>query len=404
MPRHFANWLRAYADYTRDSEAPREFHFWTGVSTIAGALRRRVWIDMKKFEWVPNFYIILVGPAGLVTKSTTMRIGAALLENVEGVNFGPNSMTWQALGQSLVQSMMNFDYVDVDGEVKESIHSSITIQVPELGTFLKIEDSVLMDVMVALWDGQKETFGHKTVSNGEIKAKNPWINVIGCTTPSWLQNHFPESMIGGGLTSRIVFVYADKKHQFIPYPDEVIPSDEYARLREGLIADLQQIAELAGPYIITPEARNWGREWYQRLWSDRPLHMASDKFSGYIARKQTHIHKLAIVLAAAQREKLLIEKEDLMMADELLTGTERHMLNVFQSIGVVDEARNIREITALVKAHGTMTTNELWINCQNNMTWRDFESNLRIAVTSGKLTRITNGLGKPAVKLTGTEH
>ena len=71
MARNFPNWLTAYATYTADSESPREFHLWTGIWTLAGALRRRVWIDMRKFQWTPNFYIVLVGPPGIVNKSTT---------------------------------------------------------------------------------------------------------------------------------------------------------------------------------------------------------------------------------------------------------------------------------------------------------------------------------------------
>lgn len=93
MGRHFDDWLKTYMLYTRDSESPDEFHFWTGVSTIAGALRRRVWIDMRKFLWTPNFYIILVGPPGIVTKSTTTSVGYNLLRHVEGVHFGPDSAT-----------------------------------------------------------------------------------------------------------------------------------------------------------------------------------------------------------------------------------------------------------------------------------------------------------------------
>ena len=62
--------------------------------------------------------------------------------------------------------------------------------------------------------------------------------------------------------------------------------------------------------------------------------------SGYISRKQTHIHKLAIVLAAAQRDKLIIEESDLREADALLTTIEPHMIKVFESVGVVDEIKN----------------------------------------------------------------
>ena len=98
------NWLEAYYHYTSQSESPDLFHFWTAVSTIAGALRRQVWIDERFFHWTPNFYIIMVGPAGVVSKSTSARIGMKLLSQVEGITFGPKSMTWQGLTVALSEA------------------------------------------------------------------------------------------------------------------------------------------------------------------------------------------------------------------------------------------------------------------------------------------------------------
>jgi len=106
MTRKFPNWLKAYIGYTRDSESPTEFHFWTGVSVLAGALRRRVWIDMKKFQWTPNFYVILVGPPGVAAKSTSISMGMSLLTQVPSIRFGPESMTWQALAKDLEDAIV----------------------------------------------------------------------------------------------------------------------------------------------------------------------------------------------------------------------------------------------------------------------------------------------------------
>ena len=42
MTRHFHDWLQAYVDYTSYTEAPTHMHFWSGVSAVADALRRRI--------------------------------------------------------------------------------------------------------------------------------------------------------------------------------------------------------------------------------------------------------------------------------------------------------------------------------------------------------------------------
>ena len=112
MPRHFTHWIKAYLDYTKASESPDSFHFWTAVSTLAGALRRRVWQDQLLFQWIPNFYIVFVAPAGIATKSTTLNFGMNLLEKVPDVVFGPESGSWQGLGDALADSTQYFKWVD----------------------------------------------------------------------------------------------------------------------------------------------------------------------------------------------------------------------------------------------------------------------------------------------------
>lgn len=386
MQRNFSNWLKSYMQYTRDSESPNEFHFWTGVATIAGALRRRVWIDMRKFQWTPNFYIVLVGPPGIVTKSTTTRIGLRLLAKVDGIRFGPQSMTWQALTLALESSVEYVEWTGEDGELHSVPHSSLTISVPELGTLLHMDDSSLIDVLVSMWDGQLETWGHETKSSGNAKVLNPWLNLIGATTPSWIQANFPEHMIGGGLASRIIFIYGDAKRHLIAYPDEMTPGSEYYEHERRLVEDLQQMALIGGPYELTDEARAWGHVWYEKLWTSRPEHMASERYSGYISRKQTHIHKLAIIVAAACRNERVIEKDDLVQADMLLSDTEPHMNKVFQAIGQVDDAKQVAEIVAYVRHYGFITIDELYRLMMNSIQERDFTHAVKISVASGLLT------------------
>lgn len=402
MARNFENWLSAYMHYTRDSESPNQFHFWTGVWTIAGALRRKVWIDMRKWQWTANFYVVIVGPPGVAAKSTSMRNGTRLLEQVDGVKFGPQSLTWQKLTKSLEDSMEYIPTENPRASAEELIKgipmSALNISIGELGTFLKMEDSSLDAVLISMWDGQLESWGHGTVSQGTTTIKNPWLNIIGCTTPSWLRNNFPQHMIDGGLTSRCVFVYGDRKRHLIAYPDEVIPDGEYHEYEGRLLDDLRQIAAMSGPMIITEEARNWGREWYESLWADRPVEMASDRYTGYLSRKQTHMHKLAMILSAARSNSMVIDKAHLEEALVLLGDIEGDMIKVFESIGVVDEAKHVAELIALVRAHGFLTSEQLWAQVQNVMSQRDFIAALSAAVQGGRFMK-TSRDGNKGVSL-----
>lgn len=387
MPRrHFKNWLRAYAEYTQYSESPASFHFWTGVSTIAGALRRQVWIEQRIFQWVPNFYIVIVGPAGVAAKSTCVRLGMDLLREVPGVKFGPQSITWQALVQSLADSRVEVPFPGPDDTFLTGEYQPmccITCPVGELGTFLKPEDQTLVDVMISLWDGQKETWDHITKTSGESQVVNPWINVIGCVTPTWLRQNFPENLVGGGLTSRVLFVYGDKKRHYVPYPSQMITSLDHADQRQRLVDDLIEIGELKGEYELTRDAVVWGSAWYQNLWERCPAHLEGERFAGYRARKQTHIHKVAMVLAAAQREELVIEESDLAAADSLVSSLEQDMMTVFQSIGVEQSNIQNNEVLGYIRAHQQISWRDLWRQCMPVMSARDFSIAIQSITDAG---------------------
>lgn len=388
MARHFPDWISAYTDFTRDSESPLAFHFWTAIATIAGALRRRVWLDMRKFVWTPNFYIILVGPPGVAAKSTSISIGMDLLTKLPaeaGIRFGPESMTWQALADSLSKATEYVKYTLLTGEDAIKPMSALTVTVGELGTFLTMDDDKLISFLIRMWDGGDTSFHHSTRSTGTIEVKSPWLNVIAATTPSWLSRNFPPELIGGGLTSRIIFVYGDQKRTLIPYPDEVILSSEYDLTKRRLLDDLAEIAALSGEFILTGEARVWGRQWYTDLYTkQRPVHMASDRYSGYIARKQTHLHKIAMVLAVSRRSKLVIELEDIEKANVIISMLEPSMLRVFESIGIVDEARHIAEISALLRsATGPLLIDDLWRQCYNLMSMPAYEASIKAGSRGG---------------------
>lgn len=398
MPRHFKNWLDAYLRHTASSEAPEHLHFWTGVSTLAGALRRRVWRNEHVFQWTPNFYIILVGPAGVVTKSTTIGLGMRLLTKIttptgsKAIHFGPESMSWQALGMALQESAEVMLYEE-EGEERKMPMAPITCSISELGTFLRTQDSELTSFLTRMWDSQRDTFRHSTVASSKIEVENPWLNIIAATTPSWLKNNFPENLIGDGLTSRIVFVYAENKRHLVAYPSQRIVQRDYYQFEEKLVEDLTIIANLAGPYNLTDEAMRWGTDWYDKHNSSRPTHMASDRYGGYIARKQAHLHKVAIVLAAAKRDALVIEKEDLLEAEQHLLQAEHSMIRVFESIGLVDEAKKVAELVAYVRAYGWIEANMLWRSCSNIMMEKDFRQALRMACEAG-LIKVETREGK----------
>lgn len=385
--RNFPDWLTAFLDYASYGEAPTRMYFWAGASAIAACLRRRVWIDQFYFRWYPNMYVVFVAPPGIVSKSTTVSVAYNLARKVQGVKFGPDVVTWQALVEAFAGSMEEFPY-------QEAYHpmSALSIESSEFGNLLNPSDKDMVDLLVSLWDGKQGTFEKKTKTSGNDTVVNPWINLIACTTPAWIAGNFPDYLIGGGFTSRCVFVYAEQKKQLNAYPGLTVPS-HLRGMEELLVADLQHIADLlCGEYTLTPEAVEWGRKWYANHYAHKPIELDDDRFGGYLARKQTHIHKLAMILAASSSDELVIEQETLQTAAELLTDLEPDMTKVFEKIGKSEASVNIDRLINLVQKLGEVEYKQAYRFVHSTFpSIHEFQAVLEGAVRSGQILLKTKG-------------
>jgi hypothetical protein len=389
------DWLKAFVEYASYGEAPVKTLWWTGVSTLAGALRRRVWIDQKYFQWTPCFYVVLVAPPGIISKTTTANIGINLLREIPGIKFGPDIVTWQAL----VQAMGEATEAPPDPTTGE-FHpmSALTICSDEFGNFLDPSDRGMVDALVNLWDGKKGVITKITKSSGSDAIENPWLNIIACTTPGWISAHFPEYMIGGGFTSRCIFIYADRKRQLVAYPALAVPKN-FNEQKEKLIHDLEVISNMIGEYQLTPEAIEWGTEWYAKHWESPPANMDNERFGGYLARKQTHIHKLAMVLAASRSNELLIHAHDLKFANDMMNSLEGEMPKVFSTIGMTDTTRGMNEVVAIVRRKRRINQSMLYRDVFHSMTSKEFENALNSAVFAGYIKIEANSSGTTIVSL-----
>jgi hypothetical protein len=379
MSRHFPDWIEAYLKYASHSEAPDPFHYWTGVSTIAGALRRRVWIDMGYFKWHPNFFIFFVAPPGIVAKSTTAGIGLDILADLPFINIGPSATSWQALVKKLSEIQEEIAYPDGTFQAQ----SAITIIASELGTFLDPRDRGMIDALVSLWDGKEGPWVKMTKKDGEEVVINPFINIIGCTTPSWIAENMTEYFAGGGFASRTVFVYAEKKRRLVAHPMLHMPEDS-GTYRQKLVEDLEDISSLLGPLTLTKDAIDWGENWYYEHFEvDEHKHISHERFSGYLARKQTHLYKLAIIISASEGSKLDITAEHFQKAYDETTRLEHDMPKVYGSAQREKSALMASELLDYIKSNGAVGKEELYRKYFKVMSHDTFETIVDSMVKGG---------------------
>jgi len=302
---------------------------------------------MGYFKWYPNFYLVLVAPPGVVSKSTTASIGMNLLRKVPGVKFGPEVVTWQALSTSFAASTETFQ---INGN--HYTQSALTIESSEFGNLVDPSNREQIDFLVNLWDSKVGTFTKVTKGSGVDIIEDPFINLIACTTPAWIAGNFPEYVIGGGFTSRCLFVYAEEKERYVAYPSQHMPK-ELGEIQKALISDLETISKkLLGSFAMSKEVRLYGEEWYESHWQNKPDELDDDRFSGYLARKQTHVHKTAMCIAAARRDAPEILIEDFKDAVLMVSGLEKDMAKVFARIGRTQTSIQAERFVRFVQKRG----------------------------------------------------
>lgn len=346
---------------------------------------------MAYFKWHANHYIIFVAPPGIVSKSTTASIAIDLLRKVPGVNFGPDVVTWPALVSAFAACAEGFS-------IGEEYHTqcALTLHSSEFGNLVNPQDREMIDLLVTLWDSQQGAFNKKTKTSGSDTVENPWINMIACTTPAWIAGNFPEYVIGGGFTSRCLFVYVEEKAKYVAYPSLAVPADMYSK-RALLVQDLEHIAtNITGAYKLEPDAIEWGKVWYEEHYRNPPPLLRDDRFGGYLARKQTHLHKLAMVMAAARRDELTICAEDLIIANTMISDLEKDMPKVFAKIGRTEESVQAERFVNYVQQMRTVPYDEAYRYVHRHFPQiRDFEGIVKGAVEAGYMTLQLPKVGVP---------
>jgi hypothetical protein len=310
-----------------------------------------------------------------------------ILRKVPGIAFGPDIVTWPALVSAFAASMESFD---VAGDYHTQC--ALTLESSEFGNLVNPTDREMIDLLVTLWDSKQGGFSKVTKNSGNDKVENPWINLIACTTPSWIAGNFPEYVIGGGFTSRCLFVYTDTKEKLVAYPIFHIPAG-MKETQEKLAQDLEHIAtQLAGPYTLSKEARLWGELWYVKHYAEPPKHLQDEKFGGYLARKQTHLHKLAMVIAASQRDELIIQEEDLVLASTMITDLELDMPKVFARIGRSEDSIQAERLVTFVQKNSPVAYATVYAYVHSAFPFmKDFEGIIAGACAAG-LIQVSGGM------------
>jgi len=353
MARELANWIDSYLLYTDNTESPTSYHQWCGLSTIAGALQRRCYLQWGLAETIyPNLYVVLIGPSGRTRKGTAIGIAKDLLKRTAGITVVPESSSGrQAMILAMKRASKNFED-PIDGKIK--FHCSVTAFSEELSVFLGQGDIAYLSNLTD-WYDSKDDWEYETVGRGKDSLQGLCLNLCGGTAPDWIQSMIPHEALGGGFTSRVIFVVEEKKRKIVP---EYLVDDATRELGGKLLRDLERIGNLSGEMTFSQEGKDAYTSWYidqdTKLSAGNPA-VPDLRFAGYCERRATHLRKLMIICSASRSDDLKLTKEDFNRAKGLLESVEANMGRTFGGLGKARASDETETVMQFIQSIGTTT-------------------------------------------------
>jgi len=352
--RELDDWLDAYLTYTENTEPPLSYHTWVGISLIAGALQRKVYLNWGHETIYPNMYIVLVGPSGKARKGTALTIGKDILQDI-GISLTSESITREALIRDMKDALDSFQD-ETTGKLR--YHCALTAISDELSVFLGQNDVKFLADLTDWYDSRK-SWTYRTKGAGTDKIQGVCFNILGATAPDWLQSILPQEAVGGGFTSRIIFVVEEDKGKIVPEP---IYTREDEELRGMLVRDLERISTLTGEMRFSDKGKQKYINWYKKYENDMregKVVIEDTRFTGYMERKATHLRKLSMVLSAARSSERVITEDDLSKALSLLSQAEKKMPKTFGGLGTSQYSDITNKVLNLIQSRGELTRSNL---------------------------------------------
>lgn len=360
--------------YVKDTEPAKLYHRWTAVMTLTACLKRKCWLRWGINDTLyPNLYTVLVGPPGN-RKGTAMKVGEWFLDSISIVK-APSATSPEALVKQLKEQTVQ----ETTADGHHITHASLTIWSPEWAVFLGRKDNHFLFSTLTDWYDCANVWNRLTIAHKMEEVTGVWVNMFGAITPKAIKSVIPYEAEGGGLLSRIIFVYEERPYKRVPDPFE---TPDLVTLREELLNDLNEIQQLSGQFQITGEAFDFYSDWYINMEKTNPT--LPTQFEGYLARRQVQLLKLSMVMSVSESSDMKIGLHHMKRALKLLKATEVKMPRTFSGFGTARDSQLLEDLMVYVANKQRLHVRELFVQFRSFITdAKHMESLLQTMARSG---------------------
>ena len=406
------DFIDLYLDYTKGQESPRDFHFWTAVSLISGAVGRKVWLSRGHDRLYPNHYVILVAGSAMSRKSSAINIGVGLLRRAtqnkidSGLTHGISTilsgkMTPEALCRAIssrgLEGMLETDAKPV---VADNTSRPCYLFSSELGVFLSkaAQSNGLVDLLID-WYDCPDVFEYITKTSGSDYVYEVFISLLSATTPDWIAQNVTSSVFNQGFVGRVIFVHSERSDIRIAHP---VVDSVLEKLRDRLVTHIEHRMGMAGEMELTRDAWDYFEAWYNKR---EELPGLDNVQSGFFGREHTHVLKLAMTFSIARRRTLKIHKVDIKDAIGKIAHTFDGLTAIFKEVRYANEIFETKIVEGVIKDAKTIDRSTLLRNVYRKMNKDKLDECLSILKAAGVINEdVKTRKGGGRAKITYTSN
>lgn len=404
----------------RDITSPQSFIDWGWYYIIAAALQRRVWNGPKHMPLFPNIYVFLVAKPGIgkgkVIKPVTeilkhfklpdpnkanesskpesykgqevKDIDPVILEALEHSNYSiatssnpskkiledrpltipvaADSTTYQALLVAFAKATRRINYKEFDEKLQKKVlkiytHASLAFSLEEISSLLAKNTDDVVNCLIKTYDCGD--YDKETKTQGCDRVRNCCLNILGGTTPSFMQSTFDNKLIGDGFTSRTHFIFEHQnRFNTLKLPER---TEEQKIALNEILVHVEKLTKLYGQLSFTEEAMDYLEHWWTKI---NPVSKpnTSLKLEPYYSRKDIHTKKLAMILHCSEdaeheegvpKNKMTLDT--VKKALDILAGVEKNMHYAINFDGKNPLSSVAKKIVNYVTSAGPQGFNDL---------------------------------------------
>lgn len=250
----FDGWIGKYVQYSRTINplSPTSFHLSAGLSLVSTIIARRIEIAAWYAKRYPNIMVMLVSPSTINHKSRTFDIMLKILDDHFPFFKAPNSVTPEALFDSLSGGApLNKNDLPL---FEQEIVKNEKLFAAQKGFFLdecsgffnlakKDYNQGLIELLLKLYDCVN-SYRRETKTDGRKTISNSYLTFMGATTPAmitsfigdpvmWANGFWPRFLFAIEVSGKPDFAYGNanvdsepivtpllKLHQLLPKPQD----------------------------------------------------------------------------------------------------------------------------------------------------------------------------------------